>query len=122
MANFNASGLEAMTAIQVSTWLEGKGYPDEVCDAFIGKLFCQLGGCGLCVTLQHVSQLELGFQLANYRYLYTIDQEMDGEAVVAAFGTTPGPDCFRDVLPKVGQRMKVYRDIKLLMEVSLYVS
>lgn len=43
---------------------------------------------------------------------------MDGDAIVAAFASTPGPDCLRDVLPKVGQRMKVYMTIKRMMEVG----
>ena len=42
---------------------------------------------------------------------------MDGNAIVAAFASTPGPDCLRDVLPKVGQRMKVYMAMKRMMEV-----
>ena len=37
---------------------------------------------------------------------------MDGEALLAAFGTHPGPDCLRDVLPKFGQRIKVYNCLK----------
>lgn len=47
-----------------------------------------------------------------------IDHAMDGDAIVAAFASTPGPDCLRDVLPKVGQRMKVYMTIKWMMEVG----
>lgn len=38
-----------------------------------------------------------------------VDQDMDGEAVTAALATTPGPDCLKDVLPKLGQRLKVYK-------------
>lgn len=37
---------------------------------------------------------------------------MDGEAVIGSFGTQAGPDCLRDVLPKYGQRIKVYKAIK----------
>ncbi len=40
------------------------------------------------------------------------DQEMDGEAVVEAFGTCSGPDCLKDVVPKYSQRIKVYNAIK----------
>ena len=33
------------------------------------------------------------------------------------FVVTPGPDCIRDVVPKVGVRMKVYQAIKRTLEV-----
>ena len=42
---------------------------------------------------------------------------MDGEAIATAFAVTPGPDCIRDVVPKVGVRMKVYQAIKRTLEV-----
>ena len=37
---------------------------------------------------------------------------MDGEAIIGSYGTQAGPDCLRDVLPKYGQRIKVYKAIK----------
>ena len=37
---------------------------------------------------------------------------MDGEAVFLALATTAGPDCLRDVIPKYGLCLKVYRAIK----------
>ena len=45
---------------------------------------------------------------------------MDGEAIATAFATLPGPNCLRDVLPKLGVRLKVYSAIKqqLQCEVS----
>ena len=52
------------------------------------------------------------------RFKYTVDQDMDGEAIAAAFAVTPGPDCIRDVVKKVGIRMKVYQAIKKALEVS----
>lgn len=44
------------------------------------------------------------------------EQEMDGEAIAAVFTTSPGPDCLKDVLPKLGQRLKVYNALKCLYE------
>ena len=41
------------------------------------------------------------------------EQEMDGEAIMAALGTQPGPDCLRDVVPIYGKRLKVYKAIKV---------
>ena len=46
---------------------------------------------------------------------------MDGEAIATAFTITPGPDCIRDVVPKVGVRMKVYQAIKRALEVRSIV-
>ena len=42
-----------------------------------------------------------------------IDQEMDGEAIMAAFATCSGPDCLKDVVRKYGVRVKVYNTIKI---------
>ena len=37
---------------------------------------------------------------------------MDGEAIVAAFGANAGHECLKEVLPKFGQRIKVYNSLK----------
>ena len=44
---------------------------------------------------------------------------MDGEALFDAFGCQSGPDCLKDVVPKYGQRVKVYKVIKVAMNASL---
>lgn len=44
---------------------------------------------------------------------------MDGEAVFDATGCQVGPDCLKDVLPKYGQRIKVYKAIKAALEVAI---
>ena len=41
---------------------------------------------------------------------------MDGEALAAAFASCPGVNCLRDVLPKFGQRLKVYNALKAVFE------
>ena len=38
---------------------------------------------------------------------------MDGEAVLGALGRQVGPDCLKNILPKYGQRIKVYHAIRL---------
>ncbi|XP_065892420.1 uncharacterized protein [Dysidea avara] len=45
-----------------------------------------------------------------------LDQGMDGEAVSLAFASTAGPDCLKDVVPKYGLCLKVYRAIKEQLE------
>lgn len=44
---------------------------------------------------------------------------MDGEAIFDAIGCQVGPDCLKDVLPKYGHRIKVYRAIKSAMGIVL---
>ena len=44
------------------------------------------------------------------------DNEMDGESLVTLVGSKPGPDCLKDLVPKVGLRMKLYKLIKLIYE------
>lgn len=41
-----------------------------------------------------------------------IEHEMDGESLVTLIGIMPGPDCLKDLIPKIGIRLKVYRCIK----------
>ena len=41
---------------------------------------------------------------------------MDGEATAAAFATCAGPDCLKDVIPKLGSRLKVYNALKLVID------
>ena len=43
---------------------------------------------------------------------------MNGAVISAAFGSSPGLDCLRDVIPKVGQRLKVCAALKGLLETS----
>ena len=44
------------------------------------------------------------------------EQEIDGEATAAAFATCAGPDCLKDVIPKLGIRLKVYNTLKLVID------
>ena len=37
---------------------------------------------------------------------------MDGEAITNAFSEQSGTDCLKDVIPKFGQRIKVYKALK----------
>lgn len=41
---------------------------------------------------------------------------MDGEALLTLIGLTPGPDCLKDLVKKVGLRLKVYKAIKVLYD------
>ena len=41
-----------------------------------------------------------------------IVHEMDGDSLLTLIGVTPGPDCLKDLVPKIGTRLKVYRCIK----------
>ena len=41
---------------------------------------------------------------------------MDGEALLTLIGLTPGLDCLKDLVKKVGLRLKVYKAIKVLYD------
>ena len=43
------------------------------------------------------------------------EEEMDREAIISAFGTQSGPDCLKDIILQFGQRIKVYKAIKVAM-------
>ena len=51
---------------------------------------------------------------------------MDGEAVIAGLSSSTGPDWLKDVLDKVGVRLKVHSTLKMLytptMVSYLYIS
>jgi len=38
---------------------------------------------------------------------------MDGESLEALIATTPGPDCLKELIPKLGVRLRIYKQIKL---------
>ena len=41
---------------------------------------------------------------------------MDGEAISMAFATSAGPDCLIHVVKKCGDRLKIYKLIKSILE------
>uniref|UniRef100_A0A1X7T2E8 SAM domain-containing protein n=1 Tax=Amphimedon queenslandica TaxID=400682 RepID=A0A1X7T2E8_AMPQE len=43
-----------------------------------------------------------------------VDNEMDGESLCTLFQfeSSPGPDCLRELVPKLGIRLRLYKDIK----------
>ena len=41
---------------------------------------------------------------------------MDGEALVTLIGVAPGPDCLKELVSKVGLRLKVYKAVKILYD------
>ena len=51
-----------------------------------------------------------------------VENEMDGEAVGTLLAAVQGPDCLRDLIPKLGVRLKVYQRIKMFydQEVCFY--
>ena len=44
---------------------------------------------------------------------------MDGEALSTLIGIIPGPDCLKDLVPKIGMRLKVYQNIKAIYNKEL---
>ena len=48
-------------------------------------------------------------RLANFMSWCIIENDMDGDAIVLGLASCPGPDWLKEIIPKVGQRFKVYR-------------
>ena len=48
-----------------------------------------------------------------------VENEMDGEAVTTLLAAVQGPDCLRDLVPKLGVRLKVYQRIKMFNDQEL---
>ena len=46
------------------------------------------------------------------------DQDMDGKAIAAGLATCPGPDWLKDVVAKVGLRLKVHTALRTLYNFS----
>ena len=44
------------------------------------------------------------------------ENEMDGDSLFTLIGLYPGPDCLKDLVPKVGLRLKLYKEIKALYD------
>ena len=44
------------------------------------------------------------------------ENEMDGEALSTLLAAVQGPDCLKDLVPKLGVRLKVYKRIKMLCD------
>ena len=43
-----------------------------------------------------------------------LEQEMDGSAVKYGLGTSPGPQWLQEIVPVLGQRLKVHNDLRTL--------
>ena len=50
--------------------------------------------------------------------MFPADNEMDGESLEALLGTSQGPDCLKELITKLGIRLKVWQRIKTLMVYS----
>ncbi len=90
-----------MTVEDFGGWLSEKGFSDEIQKRFEGK-----------------SSRYSAYMYASMQW-HILDEEMDGEAIFDAIGCQVGPDCLKDVLPKYGHRIKVYRAIKSAMGIVL---
>jgi len=45
-----------------------------------------------------------------------LDNEMDGESLKALLLSNAGPDCLKELIPKLGIRLRIYKQIKSLLE------
>ena len=50
---------------------------------------------------------------------FLIKEEMDSETLISTFNALSGPDCLKDVIPKFGHKIKVYKAVKSTMGVFM---
>lgn len=81
-----------MSVEDVREFLEAKNYPDSLVPIFRGWCLC------------NVSEFTFVF----------LEQEMDGSAVKYGMGTSPGPQWLQEIVPVLGQRLKVHNDLRTL--------
>ena len=91
-----ASPLGMMNIDQLCTWMEDQDFSMDVIESFRGSL-----ARGKII-------------LTSWRHVF-VDNEMDGEALETLIGTSIGPDCLKELIPKLGVRLKVYQRIKTMM-------
>ena len=97
MSAFSAPLSEKMTIEELGQWLVENGFSEDIRQCFERKL------AGFIIRIGISTGCSVG-------------EEMDGEAIFGAFGCQAGPDCLKDILPRYGQRIKVYRAIKLAID------
>ena len=93
---------EDMTVTDVVSWLSCQGFKDDIQQIAL-KVLWHWDACVCSAMCCNV-----------------VAQEMDGEALFGAVGCQVGPDCLKDILPKFGQRIKVYRAIRLRWRRHIY--
>lgn len=52
----------------------------------------------------------------------SIDNEMDSESLETLLGTSQGPDCLKELVPKLCLRVKLYQRIKTLFYTRVAIS
>lgn len=93
--------MEEKSLDSICDFLEGKGYPDSVVEAFRGK--------NVTTLLLLLCQLIL-------------DEELDGQAVAAGLASSIGSDWLKDIIPKVGLRLKLHQSLNSLAQEECPVS
>ena len=49
------------------------------------------------------------------------DNDVDGDTLLTLVGLTPGPDCLKELIPKIGTRIRVCKIIKACYD-GIFVS
>jgi len=89
-----AMALATKSEQELLEWMEKQDFPHDVIQSFKGKL------AATCVV-------PVGFKN------FSIDNEMDGESLEALLeSSTTGPDCLKELIPKLGVRLRIYKRIK----------
>lgn len=79
----------------ICDYLESKGFSEAVVDAFNGQ----------CIYSYSAFAKHLTILLPRS---FIIEQELDGDAIAVGLASSTGPDWLKDVVPKMGLRLKVH--------------
>lgn len=94
MYDKSSMALAAITEEQLLEWMENQDFPHDVIQSFKGKPASRLDD-----------------NLVSFD-TFSPDNKMDGESIKALLATEKGSDCFKDLIPKLGVRLRIYKRIK----------
>ena len=95
--------LESMTIDDVCDFLEDRGYPESLVDIFRGTF-----------TPSFFAELIFFCLFCLFIFFPSLEQEMDGAAIKFGLGTSPGPQWLQEIVPVLGQRLKVHNELRTL--------
>ena len=90
-----AGRLENKSVDDICEWLEGKGFSDAVLDIIRGNFF----------------------NSTKYQWLppgFSLEQELDGNAIAMGLASSPGPDWIKDIVPVLGVRLKIHHALRAI--------
>jgi len=70
----------------------------------------------MIIIVQSFKGKPIRYNRASFSYSCSLDNEMDGESLEALLENDAGPECLKDLIPKLGVRLKFYKRIVILTQ------